>query len=104
MKVTRVNLRTDLVERIGSRLLACGSVELDCELRIEYVRVVKTMDGRLLVAMPSRVNNAGMHRDTVHPITGRLRAEIDAAVLAEYRKGLTGTDEGVTIPQVNGER
>lgn len=86
MRVTAVSLRLDLIDRPGSRLVAVGSVELDGELRIEYVRVLLASDGRLVVAMPSRQTRVGEYRDTVHPTTPALRALIDEAVLAKYRE------------------
>ncbi len=86
IRVTAVNLRTELVEKPGSRLVAVGSVELSGEFRIEYIRVVRANDGRFLVAMPSRTNGIGAHRDVCHPISARLRKEIDAAVLNELGK------------------
>lgn len=104
MRVTRVNLRTDLMLREGSssRLIACGSVELDGELRIEYIRVVRTNDGRILVAMPSHRNSAGAHRDLVHPVVQKLRDEIHRAVMDEVTRCgvLTEIRPGVTIATV----
>lgn len=88
MEITSVSLRTELVQRDGSRLIACGSVTLDNELRIEYIRVVKTNDGRFLVCMPSLVNGTGQHRDTVHPIKRTLREKINDSVLEELKKQL----------------
>lgn len=85
--VTRVNFRTDLYEKPGSRLVAVGSVELDKEFKIEYVRILRPHDGRFLVAMPSRFNEVtGEHKDLCHPITERLRKEINEAVLDALRK------------------
>jgi len=86
LRVTSVSLRTELVEREGSRLVAVGSVELDGQLRIEYIRVVRLSDGRFLVAMPSQVNNAGEHQDVVHPTTKWLRKMITDAVLDALSK------------------
>lgn len=103
MRVTRVTLRTDLLERSGSKLVACGSVTLDGELRIEYIRVIRTTDGRLIVAMPSQRNGAGAHRDLVHPIVGRLRAEIDAAVIQEFQ-GLTQRTSTVNLSAMEPNR
>lgn len=86
MRVTRVNLRTELVERPGSRIVAVGSIILDQELMIEYVRVVRAADGRFIVAMPSLVSTNGQHKDVIHPISSALRKKIDAAVLDELSK------------------
>lgn len=86
MRVTAVRLRLDLLDRPNSRLVAVGSVELDGELRIEYIRVILTSEGRLVVAMPSRESRVGEHRDTVHPITPGLRSRINEAVLSKYRE------------------
>lgn len=76
---------------------------LDGELRIEYIRVIRTSDGRLIVAMPSQKNSAGAHRDLVHPIVGRLRAEIDAAVINEF-EGLTQRTSTVNISDMEIKR
>lgn len=86
MKITRVNLSTELAQREGGRLLAFGSIDFENELRVEFVRVVKTHDGRILVCMPSLVNSAGQHKDTVHPLNPWLRQTINELVFNELKK------------------
>jgi DNA-binding cell septation regulator SpoVG len=92
MHITSIKMRTELVQRNNSRLVACGSIELDHQLRIEYIRVVKTNDGRFLVCMPSLVNGAGQHRDTVHPTNPDLRKQINDRVMAEVKRLLLDDD------------
>ncbi len=86
MNVTAVRLNKQLVFRPHDRLKAVGSVELDHEFRIEYVKVIEVSEGRLLVAMPSQKNTVGKWADVCHPIKPELRARIDRAVLEEYAR------------------
>ena len=80
MQITRVNLSTELVHKEGSRLIAFGSIDFEDELRIEFVRVVKAYDGRILVCMPQLVNVTGQHKDAVHPLSKNLRQIVNEAV------------------------
>lgn len=86
MRITRVNLSTEISQKEGGRLLAFGSIDLDNELRIEMIRIVKTHDGRILVCMPSLINSAGMHKDTVHPLNSGLRQSINEMVFEALKK------------------
>ena len=86
MRITRVNLSTELAPKEGNRLIAFGSIDIDNELRIEFIRVVKTHDGRILVCMPSLLNSAGQHKDTVHPLNSLLRQSINEMIFQELKR------------------
>lgn len=86
MRVTRVNISTQLIQKEGGRLLAYGSMDFDNELRIEKIRVVKTLDGRILICMPSLLNNAGVRQDIVHPISKNLRQTINDVFIEELKR------------------
>lgn len=86
MRVTSVSLSKDLIKKPGSNLLAFGHVILDDCLMINFVRVVRGFKGRMWVCMPSRLNNAGQHKDCVHPITREIRKHIEDEVLREYNR------------------
>lgn len=88
MRITKVNLNTEIAQKEGGRLLAFGSIDIEDELRIEFVRIVKTHDGRILVCMPSLVNSAGQHKDTVHPLNKYLRQSINEIVFNELQKSI----------------
>lgn len=90
MKITRVNISTQLIQKEGGRLLAYGSIDFDDSLRIEKIRVVKTMDGRILVCMPSIMNNAGIRQDIVHPTCRHLRENINTTFLDELKRHRDG--------------
>lgn len=66
-----------------SKLIASATVELEGDLVIERIRVVKLKDGRRLVAMPSVRNTNGSFTDVVRPSNHVMRQVLDDAVLNE---------------------
>jgi DNA-binding cell septation regulator SpoVG len=67
-----------------ANIIAYASIQLDHDLRVSSIRVVKSPQDatKRIVAMPSRLGTNGVHRDVVYPIRPRLRAEINDKVLA----------------------
>ena len=68
--------------------------------QIESIHVVEIETGRLIVAMPTRLQYNKFY-DMAHPTTVEFRRQLDAAVMAEYerlRSGrLTESKDSVTI-------
>ncbi len=114
MEVTDVSLRIN--GNGDPRLLAFASVESDRTFVVHEVRLIRTGDGQVLLAFPSRrmlercpecptrnvdgaryCNGCGVrladappelrrHRDAAHPVCPHLRDAVTAAVHAAYAK------------------
>ncbi len=82
MRITEV--RVHKVEFPG-HTRAFASVTFDGEFVVHDLRVVEGDGGRFVV-MPHRRLPTGERRDVAHPLTNEFRAELQAAVLAEYER------------------
>lgn len=87
LKVTDVR-----VKRLDSVMRAKGiaSVVIDNSFCVNDIRIIEsnTTKGEYFIAMPSRKLENGTFKDIAHPINKEARAEIERAVLDEYKKQL----------------
>ncbi|MDE5564519.1 MAG: septation regulator SpoVG [Oscillospiraceae bacterium] len=84
MEITDIKIRRIVT---GGRLKAIVSITIDDMLAVHDIKVVQG-DDRLFIAMPSRKDENGMFRDTVHPIHREGRQMIEESVLDAYQKHL----------------
>ena len=82
MNITDVKIRKMLSE---GRLRAVVSVTIDDMLAVHDIKVVQG-DERLFVAMPSRKDENGVFRDTIHPISASARRMFEETILDAYEK------------------
>ncbi|MCR5338674.1 MAG: SpoVG family protein [Lachnospiraceae bacterium] len=83
MTVTEVRLK----KREGNeRILASGSFTLDSMFVVSGIKVMKSNEGNLFVALPTWKNSDGAYVDVCFPITKTLREDITVAVLAKYEE------------------
>jgi len=75
----RVSLRED------AKLKAFASITLDNCFVIRGLKIIEGKTGTF-VAMPSRKRKDGEYQDIAHPINNEAREEMEAIVLAEYRR------------------
>ncbi len=80
MEITDVKIRRIMTE---GRLRAVVSVTINDLLAVHDIKVVQG-DERLFVAMPSRKDENGVFRDTVHPITASFRKILEERILDAY--------------------
>lgn len=89
MKITNVRVRKTNSEPRGEnkgRVLAYASVTFNDALVVHDIKVVEKLDGKILVAMPSRKGSDGQWRDIAHPINAETRAALEAAVLDAFNR------------------
>ena len=67
--------------------VAFASVTINDMIAIHGIRVIDSEKGRF-AAMPSMKDKDGEYRDIAHPVTGDLRKQLNAAVLAAYDEAL----------------
>ncbi len=80
MEITDVKIRKILSD---GRLRAVVSVTIDDMLAVHDIKIVQG-DERLFVAMPSRKDENGIFRDTVHPISPAARKLFEENILNAY--------------------
>ncbi len=66
-----------------SKMKAVASITIDGAFVIHDVRVIDGAKG-LFVAMPSKKDQDGTHRDICHPINAETRLAVKELVLAKY--------------------
>jgi len=81
MKVTEVRMKI----AGESRVRAYFSVALDDELSIHGLKLIDGKNG-LFIAMPSRKDTKGIHKDICHPIESDFRDRLTKAAIDEYDK------------------
>lgn len=81
MRVTEVRL----TKRTGEdKMLASGSITLEDDFVVAGIRVMKSNEGNLYVAYPSRKDRHGEYKDICFPLSKSLREDIHTQVIAEY--------------------
>ena len=80
MEISEVKVRRIYKE---GRMRAIVSISLDQQIAIHDIKVIEH-EGRRFVAMPSRKEEDGTHRDIVHPITSEMRQTLEQAVLSAF--------------------
>lgn len=71
------------------KLKAFVSVVFDRCFMINDVKVIQGRDG-LFISMPSRRKKNGEFKDVAHPLNNETRRWIEARILAEYERALSG--------------
>ena len=84
MNITNIQIRRTYAENDG-RLRALVSITLDDDFAVHDIKVIAGPE-RMFVAMPSRKDDSGVHRDIAHPISSRARAQIEKRVLEAYHR------------------
>ncbi len=98
MEITDVKIRRIMTE---GRLRAVVSVTINDLLAVHDIKVVQG-DERLFVAMPSRKDENGVFRDTVHPITASFRKILEERILDAYSKQIAML-EAESVDEVSAE-
>ena len=93
MEITDVRIRT--VEKDG-RMKAVASVVFDDKFVVHDIKIVEGERG-LFIAMPSRRTNRGDFRDIAHPLTSKMREQIQTAVLAQYGIVMYAEEAAATV-------
>ncbi len=88
---------------LSSSLLGYASITLDDLIAIHGIKIMMTRHGGTWVALPQGKSKNGYY-DIVHPLTRELRAEINDAVVREYKRVLAiekkrAEDAGEPLPQ-----
>jgi stage V sporulation protein G len=82
LTITEIRIRRTFE---GSELKALVSVTFDSCFVLHEIKIIKGSE-RLFVAMPSRRDEKGIHRDIAHPIISAFRAELEQAILEAYER------------------
>lgn len=96
MNITDIRVRRLLTD---GRLRAIVSITLDDMLAIHDIKVIEG-PSRLFVAMPSRKEEGNNFRDIVHPISPDTRKQLEDAVIEEYHKQLSISEDKCQRPAV----
>ena len=91
MKITKVSVRK--VENTNPRMKGTAYVELDECFAIENIRIIERQDGTLFAAMPSKKTASGEYKDTCHPINEETRKMFNDAIIEEYNRVMSETEE-----------
>lgn len=84
MQITDIRIRHICHE---GHLRAMISCTFDKMLAVHEIKVIQGAK-RLFVAMPNRIDNQGVSRDIVHPISSEIRRQLEAEILEAYQKCL----------------
>ena len=84
MNITEVKIRQKFDT---GRMRAIVSIVIDDELAVHDLKIIKG-DDRNFLAMPSRKEPDGTFRDVVHPLSSKLREEIENYVLKIYEEDI----------------
>ncbi len=85
MQITDVKVRKVFFDE--SPMKAIVSVTFDNCFALHDVKVINSHD-KLFVVMPSRRAADGTYRDIAHPTNAEFRAEIESAILSQYKIAL----------------
>ncbi len=84
MEITSVKIR----KTFENEPLKCVmSVTFDDALAVHDVKIINA-SGKYFVVMPSRKNQNGEYKDTVHPINSQFRHKLEETLINEYHKFL----------------
>lgn len=83
MHVTEVRL----IKRTGEdKMLASGSITFDDNFVVAGVRVMRSNEGNLYVAYPSRKDRNREYKNICFPLSKSLREDIHTQVIAKYEE------------------
>lgn len=83
MNITDVRIRP--VEKEDSKMKAIASITIDGGFVVHDIKVIESEKG-LFIAMPSKKDGSGEHKDIAHPINTATRKSIQDAVIAKYEE------------------
>lgn len=81
MQITDIRIRKVFDD--DNFLKAIVSITLDEVLAVHDIKVIQGTN-RTFVAFPSKKDDKGVYRDTVHPIFGEVRDEFEREILNAY--------------------
>lgn len=86
---------TDVKMKIkdGNGMKAICNITINGMLSLNDIRVIENKEGRLMVAMPSKKMPDGRFKDMANPINAECRKIIEDAVIFEYNKITTLSNE-----------
>lgn len=88
MTITDVRVRKMSKE---GNMKAIVSITLDGEFVIHDIKIIESDKG-LFIAMPSRKTPEGEYKDIAHPISHKMREQVQKAILEEYERVLLSED------------
>lgn len=86
MKLSDVKIR--LIKKQDSRLKAVATLIIDDCFALHDIKLIETLDGGTMVAMPSRRTPDGEYKDIAHPINAETRQIFTDLILDAYNKAL----------------
>lgn len=89
MKITDVRIRP--VDKADSKMKAVASITIDGEFVVHDIKVIESEKG-LFIAMPSKKDGNGAHKDIAHPIVTKTRETIRDAVIAKYNEVIAAAE------------
>ena len=99
MKITEVRISLCQEEK----LKAFANVTFNEEFVVRGLKVIEGRSG-LFVSMPSRRRSDGTYQDIAHPITSKMRSELEAAVVSAYEVELQAAQERKGQQEQQGSR
>lgn len=75
-----------------SKMKAVVSVTFDDSFVVHDIKIIEGQD-KLFTAMPSRKTQEGEFKDIAHPINREMRTRLENAILAQYHKVLSETED-----------
>ena len=84
MTITRINVN---IINEGALVAVCSFV-IGNFLKVKNVRIIRRVDGHLIVAMPSVKNSVDEFMDVVFPIDKGSRHELERAILPRVKQQL----------------
>ena len=82
MNITDVRIRK--VDKEG-KMKAVVSITIDNEFAVHDIKIIEGEKG-VFIAMPSRKNAEGEHRDVAHPINSDTRTQLQEMIMEKYRE------------------
>lgn len=84
MNITDVRIRK--VDSDG-KMKAIASITIDDEFVIHDIKIIDGEKG-MFIAMPSRKSGDGEYRDIAHPISTKVRENLQSMILDAYEKSI----------------
>ena len=79
MRITRIEANLALTDAV---VVAFCNLIFDDVFIVRNIRVIKSLEGKRLVCMPSRRTTQGVFKDMAHPLTSDFRLIMEKAILS----------------------
>ncbi|BCT30329.1 MULTISPECIES: SpoVG family protein [Bacillus subtilis group] len=89
LNITEVRMKI----KDGNGMKAICNIIINGMIALNDIRVVENKEGRLMVAMPSKRMPDGKFKDMANPVNAQARRLIEDAVISEYNKHTTLSNE-----------